>query len=338
MKQLLIGMMHRKLFIGLSFLLSLLIGGCGLLNGDESENGFGLEKPSYPNTFWEPSVSADGEIIVFHRTKVTQLDASGAFQIDHDSTGIWMVRPAGTGFQFLLQGDLHTPTISPDGQWLAYEAGAHIFKAPFDGQMVDTTGIVQLTREGRNFSPAWSPDGEWIAYDRSIADQIGPAGVWIMKPDGSGKKDVFGGAFPNWHPDGQSLLGVIGISSSTIWKRIIRYYPFENELPDTLDTAVGNNNRYPKYSPDGSKIVFQSQKEGEAGKIWVMNSNGSDPKPIAERAGYPTWTPDGRIVYVHGPPRFWDNIVKDYMAIWIMNADGSGKRQLTYNHGMQWTQ
>lgn len=70
----------------------------------------------------------------------------------------------------------------------------------------------------------------------------------------------------------------------------------------------------------------------------VMNSDGTDPHPITEHANYPSWTPDGRIVYVQGSPRPWVNIVKDYMSIWIMNADGTGKRQLTFNHGMQWTQ
>ncbi|CAN5219122.1 hypothetical protein BH23BAC3_BH23BAC3_33130 [soil metagenome] len=332
-------MKHVYFFIGIAFLTSLLMTACGILNEDESEGGFGLETPGYPFTYWEPSVSADGEVIVFHRTKVTQLDASGAFQIDYDSTGIWTVRPDGTGLELLMTGDLHTPVLSPDGKWLAYEAGAHIFKAPFDGQTVDTTGIVQLTEEGRNFSPAWSPDGEWIAYDRSFAspEPITVMGTWIINTDSAVKKKISSYRSNSaWLPDGQHLF-FVQASEGRFFKVNVKDTSFVENVAFVQEVAT-NTIRYPKYSPDGSKIAFQSQAQGEAGKIWVMNSDGTNPEPVADHAGYPSWTSDGRIVYVHGSPRPWDNIVEDYGAIWIMNADGSGKQQLTFNHGMQWTQ
>lgn len=320
--------------------LVLMLAGCNMISNNEPpEDDFGLENPGFPFTYWEPSVSADGDIIVFHRTKVTRLDASGVFWIDHDSTGIWMVRPDGSGFQFVMQGGQHTPVLSPDGQWLVFGAGAHIFKAPFDGQAVDTSGIVQLTEQGRNFSPAWSPDGEWIAYDRSFAspEPISVMGTWIISTDGAVEKKISSfRSNPTWLPDGQHLL-FVQASEGRFFKTNIHDTSFVANVAFVQEVA-NNTIRYPKFSPDGSKIAFQSQAEGERGKIWVMNSDGTNPKPIADGAGHPSWMPDGRIVYVQGSPRPWDNIVEDYMAIWIMNADGSGKRQLTFNHGMQWTQ
>lgn len=332
-------MKHKYVIVGIAFLSALLMGGCGVINEDDPENGFGLDPPGFPNTYWAPSVSADGETIVFHRTKVTRLDASGVFWIDHDSTGIWMVRPDGSGFQFLMQGALNTPVVSPDGKWLAYEAGAQIFKVPFDGQAVDTTGIVQLTEEGRNFSPAWSPDGEWIAYDRSFVspEPIKVMGTWIINTDSFYKKKISSyRSNPAWLSDSQNLL-FVEASEGSFFKTNIHDTSIVKNVAFVQEVA-NNTIRYPKYSPDGSKIVFQSQKKGESRKIWVMNSDGTNPNPIADGAGYPSWTPNGRIVYMQGSPFPWDNIIEDYMAIWIMNADGSSKRQLTFNHGMEWTQ
>ncbi len=314
--------------------LLLLMIGCSIINdGDDPGDGFTLDLPGYPSPYMDPSVSPDGQIVVFHRTKITRLNSFGGFSFDPDSTGIWMVRMDGTGLKLLVQGmGLYNPVFSPDGQWLAYNANAQIYKAPFDGDSVDVAGTVQLTTEGRNFFPAWSPDGQWIAYDRSIADQTGPMGVWMMKTDGSKKKPIFGGAMPTWHPDGQSFLAVKGTSSTSIWTRFVRYYPFDNRTSETLNGVVDNENLYPKYSPDGLRILFQSSDRSGSVKIWIMNSDGRNPKPVADKGLTPTWTPAGQIVYERG---MYSGYHIDNGTLWVMNADGRGKRQLTFNHGLE---
>lgn len=84
------------------------------------------------------------------------------------------------------------------------------------------------------------------------------------------------------------------------------------------------------YSPDGSKIVFCSLRDGTGGDIYVMNSDGSNVKRLTEHAGYaggPFFSPDGkRIIYraeVQGKP--------ELLQIFVMDADGGNQRQLTDN-------
>jgi len=52
----------------------------------------------------------------------------------------------------------------------------------------------------------------------------------------------------------------------------------------------------PQYSPDGSKIVFNSNRSGNA-EVWVCNSDGSSPVQLTSLeafSGSPRWFPDGR--------------------------------------------
>lgn len=57
----------------------------------------------------------------------------------------------------------------------------------------------------------------------------------------------------------------------------------------------------PKFSPDGKKIVYVSDRSG-ADNLWISNSDGSDSRALtaAENTGFtsPSWTPDGRYILV----------------------------------------
>lgn len=96
--------------------------------------------------------------------------------------------------------------------------------------------------------------------------------------------------------------------------------------------------RDPDYSPNGRRIVFQRQGE-LSDEIWVVNADGShltqlthpDPGCLPDRGtcdGEPAWSPDGRQIVFS---RDTGDIAADEenKGIWIMNADGTGARQLT---------
>jgi TolB protein len=111
-------------------------------------------------------------------------------------------------------------------------------------------------------------------------------------------------------------------------------------------------------SPDGRKIVFTSLKDGDL-DIYTMNVDGTDVRRLTTTEGYdggPWWSPDGtKIVY-----RAWHYAPEDTaglrtyrellaqrlvrpnrMELFVMNADGSGQRQITRlggaNFGPSWT-
>ena len=91
-------------------------------------------------------------------------------------------------------------------------------------------------------------------------------------------------------------------------------------------TDIGEN-YYPKFSPDGMKIAYQHH-QGIKSSIYSMDSDGRKNKVLTQDwASGMAWSPDGKkLVYVFAN-HYYD--VPGNGQLWIMNKDGSGKRQLT---------
>lgn len=78
---------------------------------------------------------------------------------------------------------LLNPVWSPDGEWIAFVLPlgdeSHICKMRFTGETFDTTTILHLTTEGRNFFPSWSPDGKHFAFSAGAFD--GEGGIYHLE-------------------------------------------------------------------------------------------------------------------------------------------------------------
>jgi Tol biopolymer transport system component len=97
------------------------------------------------------------------------------------------------------------------------------------------------------------------------------------------------------------------------------------------DQAAGS----PEFSPDGERIVYQSNESG-AFHIWVMAADGTSQEQLTDEEGFedfqPSWSPDGeRIVFSHCGEPFG---FIAYCDIAAMEADGSGVESLL---GGRWT-
>jgi TolB protein len=84
---------------------------------------------------------------------------------------------------------------------------------------------------------------------------------------------------------------------------------------------------FPDFSPDGSKIVFCAGPSTFGRDIYVVNSDGSDLTRLTSGVGnnvYPAFSPDGqKIVFTSNRTGI--------SQVWLMNADGSNQRQLTFD-------
>ena len=90
-------------------------------------------------------------------------------------------------------------------------------------------------------------------------------------------------------------------------------------------TSGSTHESGPSWSPDGSKILFISDQDGDT-EIYVMDADGSNQAKLTDNEvadWQPSWSPDGTKIVFGGP-----SDLSDLHALYIMNADGSNRALL----------
>ena len=96
---------------------------------------------------------------------------------------------------------------------------------------------------------------------------------------------------------------------------------------EQLPTQPGNDSD-PSWSPDGKRIVFISERDGNR-EVYAMASDGSNPQRLTETSEEerrPVWSSDGKSI-IFESSRTGDS------QIYIMDANGNGERPLTSSPG-----
>jgi Ca2+-binding RTX toxin-like protein len=112
-------------------------------------------------------------------------------------------------------------------------------------------------------------------------------------------------------------------------------------LTDEAPDAYSGADIQPAYSPDGTKILFESDRSGEYTDdpnwpsaifdVWIVNADGSgEPRRLTTAEGQsPAWSPDGQQI------AFSSSRDGNY-EIWVKNVDGTGTpRQITHTENSQ---
>jgi hypothetical protein len=103
-----------------------------------------------------------------------------------------------------------------------------------------------------------------------------------------------------------------------------------------VTSVVDDNaaNFHPRPSPDGSRIAFDSDREGVRA-VYVADAEGQNVRRVSGEgfAAIPSWSPDGRLLaYVRAEPdrpRVWN--------IWVTDLDSGDSRRVTsYRVGQPW--
>ena len=127
----------------------------------------------------------------------------------------------------------------------------------------------------------------------------------------------------------ESSTQVTNIDSSdeaSIVKEVAEIVNTATPIPPTpKPTNISNNSGndyYPSWSPDGTKIVFHTTRDGNY-EIYTMNSDGTNQTNISNNPStdeyVPSWSPDGTKIVFTSKKIFTSKI--DYMQIFTIKLD-----------------
>jgi serine/threonine protein kinase len=224
--------------------------------------------------------------------------------------------------------------VSPDGKTLAFVHEDH---------ETDETKMMLANADGSNvrrlaahkdeaffwdgYTPAWSQDGKMIAcgirYGSGIEGHLKLVGLRVA--DGTEQPltetdwDWIGGV--EWMADGNLIVsGAVksvvpdGVVQLWLVKPGIAAEAITNDLLNYLGVSI---------TVDGGTLVTRQNQFSVA--LWIVPNNDarSAVRIVQETAKFdqPSWTPDGRLLY--------QSTAGGSRNIWLVNADGTNKKQLT---------
>ena len=262
-----------------------------IMNGD----GSGQRQLTFTRGHsWGPRISPDGKYFVFSSV------APGE-HIDHSATGGGRV---GQGHHEVFRANVDgsdivrlTNTNAWNNAWAwAPDSKSLIIASDRDGEWelyrMSVNGeqeqIMRLTNDpALDGWPSFTPDGKQIIFASDRTDKRSQ--IYVMDADGTNVRRLTNttatATLPSVSPDGRRIVYAVqsGTEQTGITSDIfVMNIDGSNPTRLTRDSIAINSD--PSWSPDGTRIVFSSDRDGNS-NIYMMNADGTGTKRITTDPG-----------------------------------------------------
>lgn len=211
----------------------------------------------------------------------------------------------------VIEGGARSPAVSRDGR-LAVELRGDLWVLDpgASNAPVRITGTSAWERD-----PAWSPDGRFLVYSAQDGDAVD---LWRIRVGPQGAEGVAERLTSTSEPDFEPTVASDGriafvrgdSDRADIWVR-------DPAGAERSLTEAWGADRWPEFSPDGTRIAFSSQRDGPW-RAYVADSEGGGAHSITpdHQAERPTWSPDGE--------RLAFTVRQQNPGVWVTDGEGGG--------------
>ncbi len=250
------------------------------------DSGIAEQLTAGPGYDYQPDCSPDGRWVAYVKY---QQDAMELWVFDLEKQ---------ESHQITSGGAVNVePRFSPDGKHLAfvstsYNKRFHIFVGDFNGG--ELTSVRRLTGESRSnlprfyysefdheISPTWSPDGQELIFVSNHGHTYGTGGFWRMKvapgsePSEIHYEETAWKARPDFSPDGKRI-----VYASYLGRQWHQLWVMPSRGGDPFPISYGEfDNTNPRWSPDGTRIAFVSNRSGNT-SLWIQDMLGGAQRQV----------------------------------------------------------
>ena len=262
---------------------------------------------------------ADQVVFVSNRTGKSQIykmntDGTNQVQITNESV------------------DCYKPALSPDGQKVSFSRNSvDLYVVNIDG-----TGLTKVTNVssaviGYVQDSIWDHTGTKIYF---AGRSGGYDEVWVVNADGTNQQKILSisgrDLFPlSFSSDGSklSLHDNQGYADGSDNVQSVVNIDGTGYIKAAM--ATGPRDDWGHWNPVGNSFMYTKGRGAGPCQIYIENSTGSDYPGTnisndTNNYYWPIWSVDGSKIYFQS-----EQGGGGYQHIWVMNADGSGKSQLT---------
>ena len=270
---------------------------------------------------WTPDSK---QLIVVNRNSPDEAMALFLLSIDTGKTNR-LTSPGGAW------GDI-MPAFSPDSTTLAFTRGTgvfsqNVFLLPLNADLSAGGEPRRLTSIGAIITGlSWSADGDAIIFS---GGRLESQRLWKIPVSGGNAQQVAaagaGSSYPAISRQAHRLAYTSQTFDENVWAIRVGDDGSSGALPARLLSST-RTDYVAYYSPDGKRIVFNSDRTGTSG-IWLSDADGSNPEPLfidpeGAFSGSARWSPDGRHLA-------FDSYHDRNFDIFVISASGGEPFRLT---------